>query len=89
MCVLRESPVGMFAALPPTFRRLSSCAPGAPNPTIYSYLSEAAMGVAHLASNGFVQNDIKPGNILLLSPAPGCENGRAVLADFGIALGKQ
>lgn len=47
------------------------------------------MGVAHLASSGFVQNDIKPGNILLFAPERGSENGRAVLADFGVALGKQ
>lgn len=47
------------------------------------------MGVAHLAKNGLVQNDIKPGNILLFGPEPGSgENGRAVLSDFGGALGE-
>ncbi|CAN0058468.1 unnamed protein product [Pylaiella littoralis] len=55
--------------------------------TIMRYLGEAAMGVAHLAKNGLVQNDIKPGNILLFGPEPGSgENGRAVLSDFGGAL---
>lgn len=47
------------------------------------------MGVAHLANHGYVQNDLKPGNILLFAPEPGSENGRAVLADFGIALGEK
>ncbi|CBJ48951.1 myosin IIIA [Ectocarpus siliculosus] len=52
------------------------------------YLSEAAMGLTHLANHGYVHNDIKPSNILLVdSTQDGNKTTRAVLADFGCALG--
>ncbi|CAM9121381.1 unnamed protein product [Ectocarpus sp. 8 AP-2014] len=51
------------------------------------YLSEAAMGLTHLANHGYVHNDIKPANILLVdSTQDGNKTTRAVLADFGCAL---
>ncbi|CAM9566220.1 unnamed protein product [Ectocarpus fasciculatus] len=51
------------------------------------YLSEAAMGLTHLANHGYVHNDIKPANILLVdSTQDGIKATRAVLADFGCAL---
>ncbi|CAM9325382.1 unnamed protein product [Ectocarpus sp. 4 AP-2014] len=51
------------------------------------HLSEAAMGLTHLANHGYVHNDIKPANILLVdSTQDGNTKTRAVLADFGCAL---
>ncbi|CAM9489194.1 unnamed protein product, partial [Hapterophycus canaliculatus] len=50
------------------------------------YLAEVAMGACHLAQHGYVQNDIKPGNVLLFDPKQGNTDGRAVLADFGCCL---
>lgn len=46
------------------------------------------MGALHLAQHGYVQNDIKPGNVLLLAPEHGSTDDRAALADFGCCLGK-
>lgn len=46
------------------------------------------MGLTHLANHGYVHNDIKPANILLVdSKQDGINTTRAVLADFGCALG--
>ncbi|CAM9885244.1 unnamed protein product, partial [Ectocarpus sp. 12 AP-2014] len=51
------------------------------------YLSETAMGLTHLANHGYVHNDIKPANILLVdSTQDGNKTTRAVLADFRCAL---
>ncbi|CAN0367745.1 unnamed protein product [Ectocarpus sp. 12 AP-2014] len=51
------------------------------------YLSEAAMGLTHLANHGYVHNDIKPANVLLVdSTQDGNKTTCAVLADFGCAL---
>lgn len=47
------------------------------------------MGALHLAQHGYVQNDIKPGNVLLFAPQRGNIDGRAALADFGCCLGKR
>ncbi|CAN0240034.1 unnamed protein product, partial [Scytosiphon promiscuus] len=51
------------------------------------YLKEVAIGALHLAQHGYVQNDIKPGNVLLFAPPNGSTDGRAALADFGCCLG--
>lgn len=50
-----------------------------PIQTIRSIMKQVTKALKYLHSNGFVHQDIKPANILL------CSDGRALLADFGIA----
>lgn len=46
--------------------------------SVFSIMKQILGALKHLHDSGFVHQDIKPGNILI------DENGRAILADFGI-----
>ncbi|GGT53783.1 serine/threonine-protein kinase [Streptomyces purpureus] len=58
---------------------LSAAPGGAPLPQAHQLLTDIATAIDSLHAQGWVHADLKPGNVLIMA------DGRAVLADFGLA----
>jgi len=51
-----------------------------PEPTVWAFFADLALGVKHIHAKGFVHFDIKPANIFLAS------TGKLKIGDFGLAV---
>jgi eukaryotic-like serine/threonine-protein kinase len=52
-------------------------------------LTQIAEGLQAAHDSSVVHRDLKPGNVMLLPPAPGREGPRAVITDFGLAISEE
>jgi serine/threonine protein kinase len=52
-------------------------------------LTQIAEGLQAAHDSSVVHRDLKPGNIMLLAPAPGRDAPRAVITDFGLAINEE
>jgi serine/threonine protein kinase len=52
-------------------------------------LTQIAEGLQAAHDSSVVHRDLKPGNVMLLPPAPGREAPRAIITDFGLAISEE
>jgi serine/threonine protein kinase len=52
-------------------------------------LTQIAEGLQAAHDSSVVHRDLKPGNVMLLGPAPGRDAPRAVITDFGLAISEE